>query len=378
MLKVGCLQNYLVLLLLSLSFPFIYLFSFSSFTYSSISTSNDAYSSQAATYSSHVLFERQFSPLFIQQPQIHYLTLPSLPENEVHNSDQSQSTDFRRPERTTTAPVVNKTVRPIKLQQAPSRNNQPKLQPFLAPPKNSFKQFKTPVKVFLKPIEEPSFLNQLARSLQIKKELLLQHLNTPRYVIEKILYSPPHHIAGVTSLKNYHPKKSNKITKLIPKRPLPLKYIKHNQPFNGRPEKLKASVASTVTFTTPRTATTNQNFRIIVPSTEENAQQRDASTPDRGENDVKVDAVNKVSADKPIRGYEAYFPGNGEKSTLIFEPQATSIASNDGVAIANPVSRALIRKGSNTKVLWKPQAVAISGARGKSHAEAELIVDYFE
>lgn len=231
------------------------------------------------------------------------------------------------------------------------------------------------MKLFLQPIpEEPSLLDHLARSLQLKKELFLQHLSAPKYLIEKILYSPSQHIARITSVEDYLPRKPAKITKLLPKHRLPLKFTR------GRSEKLRSSIASTVTFTTPRSATTS-NLRIFVPSTEEQApqQQRQESVEPRDEeNEIKVDSESKVSADKPIRGYEAYFPENNEAPTLIFEPQATSIASNDGVAIAAPVSRALIKKGSNTKVLWKPQAVAISGARGKSHAEAELIVDYFE
>jgi hypothetical protein len=107
------------------------------------------------------------------------------------------------------------------------------------------------------------------------------------------------------------------------------------------------------------------------------------------ENVVKVTAMGKTSADKPVRNiqdipistyfspYGQYISGKSQKETsLILEPSARAVAGNGGIAISAPVSRAVLRKGSSTKVLFKPESVAIAGAYGTAHAHADLILDY--
>ena len=111
----------------------------------------------------------------------------------------------------------------------------------------------------------------------------------------------------------------------------------------------------------------------------------DSFNEDEEESTVKVDSVGQSSADQPINGYDSYFPesvyqqkGSEPESTLILEPHSKAIAGNDGTAISAPVSRAILRRGTAVKVLFKPQSVAIAGSGGTAIASADLILDFID
>lgn len=100
---------------------------------------------------------------------------------------------------------------------------------------------------------------------------------------------------------------------------------------------------------------------------------------------VKVESVGMSSADQPFPNYGPYFPkttfsqdGVGEESTLILEPHSKAVSGNDGISISSPLSRALLRRGTAVKLLFRPESVAISGAGGTSHAQADLILDFID
>lgn len=100
---------------------------------------------------------------------------------------------------------------------------------------------------------------------------------------------------------------------------------------------------------------------------------------------VKVESIGMTAADQPIPDYSGYFPqpvfrqaGSGEEATLILEPNSKAISGNDGTSISSPVSRAVLRKGTAVKVLFRPQSVAITGAHGIAHAQADLFLDFIE
>lgn len=100
---------------------------------------------------------------------------------------------------------------------------------------------------------------------------------------------------------------------------------------------------------------------------------------------VKVESVGMSSADQPIPDYSSFFPrsvfsqaGNGDEATLILEPNAKAISGNDGTSISAPISRAILRKGTAVKVLFRPQSFAITGANGVAHAQADLILDFID
>lgn len=63
-------------------------------------------------------------------------------------------------------------------------------------------------------------------------------------------------------------------------------------------------------------------------------------------------------------------------TTLILKPVARSIAGVDGKAIATPLSKAILRQGTNVDILFEPEAVAIAGPGGIAHAESDLEITY--
>lgn len=72
---------------------------------------------------------------------------------------------------------------------------------------------------------------------------------------------------------------------------------------------------------------------------------------------------------------------NSERVTttdLILEPSATSIAGPYGKAVATPISRALLKRGFNTNIHFRPSSVAVVGPGGIAHAEADLNIDYID
>lgn len=108
---------------------------------------------------------------------------------------------------------------------------------------------------------------------------------------------------------------------------------------------------------------------------------------DDAEMPVQVDAKGITSADTPIPdfNFDGHSPhttfiqdGKTQQTTLILEPQATATSGNGGKSIAGPISRAVLQKGASVKVLFRPQAVAITGAYGVAHAHADLILDFVE
>lgn len=63
-------------------------------------------------------------------------------------------------------------------------------------------------------------------------------------------------------------------------------------------------------------------------------------------------------------------------TTLILKPVARSVAGVDGKAISMPLSRAILRQGTNVDILFEPEAVAIAGPGGIAHAESDLEITY--
>ncbi|KAJ8918414.1 hypothetical protein NQ315_008111 [Exocentrus adspersus] len=63
-------------------------------------------------------------------------------------------------------------------------------------------------------------------------------------------------------------------------------------------------------------------------------------------------------------------------TTLILKPVARAIAGVEGKAVSTPVSKAILRPGTNVDILFEPEAVAIAGAGGIAHAESNLEITY--
>lgn len=71
-------------------------------------------------------------------------------------------------------------------------------------------------------------------------------------------------------------------------------------------------------------------------------------------------------------------PNNTGGNLLILEPTARAVVEGDGTAIASPIARALIRRGSINTILFRPNSVAIAGPGGTAHATADLVIDYID
>ncbi|XP_023725647.1 uncharacterized protein LOC111874400 isoform X3 [Cryptotermes secundus] len=68
----------------------------------------------------------------------------------------------------------------------------------------------------------------------------------------------------------------------------------------------------------------------------------------------------------------------GKPTTLIVKPVAKAIAGANGIAIAAPLSRAVVRKGQEVKIHFDPEAVAVVGPGGFADAHSDLLVSYYE
>ncbi|CAH2107753.1 unnamed protein product [Euphydryas editha] len=63
-------------------------------------------------------------------------------------------------------------------------------------------------------------------------------------------------------------------------------------------------------------------------------------------------------------------------STFIFNisPRAFSMSGENGIAISNPISNVVIRKGEVGSIIHTPLSTAIAGPGGFAYAESELNV----
>ena len=65
-------------------------------------------------------------------------------------------------------------------------------------------------------------------------------------------------------------------------------------------------------------------------------------------------------------------------TTLVLKPVAKVVAGPKGIAIAAPISRAVVRKGQDVNIHFDPEAVAVVGPGGIADAHSELFVSYYE
>lgn len=63
-------------------------------------------------------------------------------------------------------------------------------------------------------------------------------------------------------------------------------------------------------------------------------------------------------------------------TSLILKPVAKAVAGVDGKAISMPISKAVLRRGTNVDILFEPEAVAIVGPGGIAHAQSSLEITY--
>lgn len=86
---------------------------------------------------------------------------------------------------------------------------------------------------------------------------------------------------------------------------------------------------------------------------------------------------NTIKKDKII-SFRSQDQADNDITTLILKPVARAVAGAEGKAVSTPVSKAILRPGTNVDILFEPEAVAIAGAGGIAHAESDLEISYEE
>uniref|UniRef100_A0A182M571 DUF4774 domain-containing protein n=1 Tax=Anopheles culicifacies TaxID=139723 RepID=A0A182M571_9DIPT len=170
-----------------------------------------------------------------------------------------------------------------------------------------------------------------------------------------------------------------------PKRVMNAPYVQALQQTDGQFKVQKYTLGA------PEVLSQNSPQQIVL-ATQGNTQRSEPKRvkPSTNANPVVVTATGSTTADAPVIGrvpvaptVSEYYPfygfpmtDNREEASLILEPSSKAISGNGGTAISTPVSHAILKQGSRSKILFRPQSVAIVGANGRAHAQADLIVDY--
>lgn len=103
--------------------------------------------------------------------------------------------------------------------------------------------------------------------------------------------------------------------------------------------------------------------------------------------DIIPTAVMNSQADEEQRAMESVLESSrdeikpseqGKPTMLILKPAAKAIAGANGIAIAAPLSRAVVRKGQEVKIHFDPEAVAVVGPGGFADAHSDLLLSYYE
>lgn len=87
----------------------------------------------------------------------------------------------------------------------------------------------------------------------------------------------------------------------------------------------------------------------------------------KGLETVSENNKNEVHASEPKK-----------PTTLVLKPVAKVVAGPKGIAIAAPISQAVVRKGQDVNIHFDPEAVAVVGPGGVADAHSELFLSYYE
>jgi hypothetical protein len=87
----------------------------------------------------------------------------------------------------------------------------------------------------------------------------------------------------------------------------------------------------------------------------------------KGLESLSENSKNEVRASEPKK-----------PTTLVLKPVAKVVAGPKGIAIAAPITRAVVRKGQDVNIHFDPEAVAVVGPGGVADAHSELFLSYDE
>jgi hypothetical protein len=92
-----------------------------------------------------------------------------------------------------------------------------------------------------------------------------------------------------------------------------------------------------------------------------------------------LNVLQKTLESMPERGTDEINPREQvKKTTLLLKPVARAIAGANGVSIAAPLSQAVVRKGQEVNIHFKPDAVAVVGPGGFADAHSDLLISYYK
>lgn len=222
---------------------------------------------------------------------------------------------------------------------------------FLLPPKQNLRVSKAPV--YLPPYmsSSPNQLPHFTPTAAVDYKMVSQYQKPAyKFIIDKITQIPGELFGKILAkerlLKSHFSPKPEKVfiyrygEPYYPPPPPPRFFSRPSQQYLPVQQEVKAPEMTTTTTTTT-------------------------------ESPVMVEATNDLDANIML--------ANGEE-LIVLQPSARAVSGKDGTSIANPISRVVLRRNrpKPTTILYRPQAVAISGPGGTSHAQAELIIDYVD
>jgi hypothetical protein len=92
-----------------------------------------------------------------------------------------------------------------------------------------------------------------------------------------------------------------------------------------------------------------------------------------------LSVLRKSAASMPERGTGEVSPNEQLKpTTLVLKPAAKAIAGPNGISIAAPLSRAVVREGQEVNIHFEPEAVAVVGPGGFADAHSDLLISYYK
>lgn len=97
------------------------------------------------------------------------------------------------------------------------------------------------------------------------------------------------------------------------------------------------------------------------------------------DNEEHLSLLHRVMESVPESSRDEINPSEeGKPTMLVLKPAAKAIAGANGIAIAAPLSRAVVRKGQKVNIHFDPDAVAVVGPGGFADAHSDLLLSYYE
>lgn len=99
----------------------------------------------------------------------------------------------------------------------------------------------------------------------------------------------------------------------------------------------------------------------------------------KSQDEEHLSLLEKAMRSAPKGGRNEIKPsGEAKPTTLILKPTAKAVAGANGVSIAAPLSRAVLRGDQELNIHFEPDAVAVVGPGGFADAHSDLLISYYK